>query len=197
MEWLECPSKHVQSCLNQARKASERLECPSKLIKRCLDQARKALERLKLPSKVTKRCLNQANKGLRKMESLCLSVCPTGASLACQERPTGGSWQARLASGKNANKASKQGDEPTCVPTFLVDLLVSASPVSLMSSTCLSVLALSTSCRWAFVIGASPVGLLSSALCLLTALLTFCPSAFVTSTFYHRTFWCCLVRWKL
>jgi hypothetical protein len=45
MEWLECASKLVQSCLNQARKASERLECPSQLIKRCLNQARKALER--------------------------------------------------------------------------------------------------------------------------------------------------------
>jgi hypothetical protein len=67
----------------------EWLEFPSKLVKRCLNQARKALERLKLPSKFTKRCLNQANKGRRKMERL--SVCPTGASLACQEPPTGGS----------------------------------------------------------------------------------------------------------
>ena len=69
--------------------ALERLERPSKLVKRCLDQARKALERLKLPFKFTKRCLNQANKGPRKMERL--SVCPTEASLACQEPPTGGS----------------------------------------------------------------------------------------------------------
>jgi hypothetical protein len=45
------------------------LECPSKLVKRCHNQAdkgpgkvRKALESLDLPSKLVKRCHNQADK---------------------------------------------------------------------------------------------------------------------------------------
>ncbi len=51
-----------------------------------LESLEKALKRLECPSKLVKRCHNKAGKGLRHVERLngkavCLSVCPTGASL--------------------------------------------------------------------------------------------------------------------
>ena len=55
----------------------------------------------------------RANIGLRKMDRLSVCLCPTGASLACQEPPMGGSWQARQA--------------PVGLPFFLSSLLPEAS----------------------------------------------------------------------